>query len=158
LKNRSAQADYITDQLNYRQQQIQDHQLHNSIKQNVINARTSLSQARAAWETAVVARKLQEQVLAGTRRKYELGTATILDVVISQRDTTTRELSEVDSLNQYIHARNNLENVLGTVLQDYEVNIDDAKSGNVSRPPDMIPANPQGGAAAVPARSVGVSK
>ena len=121
----------ITDQLNYRQQQIQDHQLHNSIKQNVINARTSLSQARAAYETAVEARKLQEQVLAGTRRKYELGTATILDVVISQRDTTTRELSEVDARNQYIHARTNLENVLGTVLKDYEVNIDEAKTGVV---------------------------
>jgi outer membrane protein TolC len=158
LRNRSAQADYITDQLNYRQQQIQDHQLRNSIKQNVINARTSLSQARAAWETAVVARKLQEQVLAGTRRKYELGTATILDVVISQRDTTTRELSEVDSLNQYIHAKTNLENVLGTVLQDFEVNIDDAKNGMVGRAPDMIPAVPQGGAAALPAVSVGVRK
>jgi outer membrane protein len=156
LRNRSAQADYITDQLNYRQQQIQDHQLHNSIKQNVINARTSLSQVRAAWETAVVARKLQEQVLAGTRRKYELGTATILDVVISQRDTTTRELSEVDSRNQYVHARTNLQNVLGTVLQDYEVNIDDAKTGMVGRPPDMIPAVPQGGAAALPAVSIGV--
>jgi len=158
LKNRSAQADYITDQLNYRQQQIQDRQLHNNIKQNVITARTSLSQVRAAWETAVVAKKLQEQVLAGTRRKYELGTATILDVVIAQRDTTTRELSEVDSLNQYIHARINLENVLGTVLQDYGVNIDDAKTGIVGRAPDMIPATPQGGAAAVPPVSVGVRK
>ena len=157
LKNRSAQADYITDQLNFRQQQIQDHQLHNTIKQNVINARTSLSQARAAWETAVVARKLYEQVLAGTRRKYELGTATILDVVISQRDTTTRELSEVDSLNQYVHAKVNLENVLGEVLQNYEVNIDDAKTGMVGRLPDMIPAVPQGGAA-LPPGSQGVRK
>jgi outer membrane protein len=158
LRNRSAQADYITDQLNYRQQQIQDHQLHNSIKQNVINARTSLSQARAVYETAVEARKLQEQVLAGTRRKYELGTATILDVVISQRDSTNRELSAVDARSQYIHARTNLENVLGTILQDYEVNIDDAKSGMVGRPPDMIPAVPPGGAGAIPARSVGVQK
>ncbi len=140
LRNRSTQADYITDQLNYRQQQIQDRQLHNNIKQNIINARTSLAQVRAAYETAVVARKLQEQVLQGTRRKYELGTATILDVVISQRDTTTRELSEVDARSQYIHARTNLENVLGTVLKTYDVNIDEAKTGVVSRPPDMIPA------------------
>jgi outer membrane protein TolC len=158
LKNRSAQADYITDQLNYRQQQIQDHQLHNNIKQNVINARTSMSQARAAYETAVVARHLQEQVLAGTRRKYELGTATILDVVISQRDTTTRELSEVDTRNQYIHARTNLENVLGTVLQDYDVNIEDAKSGMVGRQPDMIPATPPAGPGALPPVSMGARK
>ena len=48
LRNRSAQADYVTDQLNFRQQQIQDRQLHNSIKQNVINSRIALEQARAA--------------------------------------------------------------------------------------------------------------
>jgi outer membrane protein len=150
LRNRSTQADYITDQLNYRQQQIQDRQLHNNIKQNVINARTSLAQARSAWETAVEARNLQEQVLQGSRRKYELGTATILDVIIAQRDTTTRELSEVDARSQYIHARTNLENVLGTVLKDYDVSIDEAKTGVVARPPDMIPAVPPGGPAAPP--------
>ena len=148
LRNRSTQADLITDQLNYRQQQIQDHQLHNNIKQNVINARISLAQARSAYETAVEARKLQEQVLQGTRRKYELGTATILDVVISQRDATTRELGEVDARSQYIHARTNLENVLGSVLKDYDVNIDEAKTGVVARQPDMIPAVPPGGPAA----------
>jgi outer membrane protein TolC len=139
LKNRSAQADLITDQLNYRQQQIQDRQLHNNIKQNVINARISLEQARSAYETAVEARKLQEQVLQGSRRKYELGTATILDVIIAQRDTTTRELSEVDARSQYIHARLNLDNVLGTVLKTYDVNIDQAKIGMVGREPDLIP-------------------
>ena len=42
----------------------------------------------------MVARKLYDETLAGTRRKYELGTATILDVVIAQRDDTTRQLSE----------------------------------------------------------------
>ena len=150
LRNRSAQADLITDQLNYRQQQIQDHQLRNNIKQNLINARTSLEQARSAYETAVEARKLQEQVLQGTRRKYELGTATILDVIIAQRDATTRELSEVDTRSQYVHARLNLENVLGSILKTYDVNIDEAKNGVVGRPPDMIPAVPPGAQAPQP--------
>jgi len=148
IRNRSAQADLITDQLDYRQQQIQFRQLTNNIKQNVINARTSLAQARAAYESAVAARQLAEQTMAGTRRKYELGTATILDVVITQRDATARELSEADARNQYIHARTNLENVLGRVLQTWNVNIDEAKAGVVGREPDLIPAVPQGGAAA----------
>ncbi len=147
LRNRATQADYITDQLNYRQQQIQDRQLRNNIRQNVINARTALEQARAAYDTSVEARRLQDQVLSGTRRKYELGTATILDVVISQRDDTTRELAEVDARNQYIRARTNLENILGRILADYQVNIDEAKSGVVGRPPDL-PVAPPGGPAA----------
>jgi outer membrane protein TolC len=142
LRNRSTQADLITDQLNYRQQQLQDKQLHNSIKLNVINAQTAVRQARAAWETSVEARKLQEQTLAGTQRKYELGTSTILDVVITQRDTTTRQLNEVDALNQYNRARLNLQNVLGTVLTDYQVDIEQAKTGVVGREPDPIPVVP----------------
>jgi outer membrane protein len=143
IRNRAAQADYITDQLNYRQQQIQDRQLQNNIRQNVINARIALAQARAAFDTSVEARKLQEQTSAGTRRKYELGTATILDVVITQRDTTNRELAEVQARSNYIHARLNFENVLGRVLQSYDVSIDDAKAGQVGRPADLIPAVPQ---------------
>ncbi len=82
IRNRANQADLITDELNYRQSQIQDKQLQNNIKLNVINAQIALKQARAAYETSVAARKLQEQVLAGERRKYELGTSSILNVVI----------------------------------------------------------------------------
>jgi outer membrane protein TolC len=154
LRNRSTQADLITDQLNYRQQQLQDKQLHNSIKLNVINAQTAVRQARAAWETSVEARKLQEQTLAGTQRKYELGTSTILDVVITQRDTTTRELQEVDARSQYNRARTNLQSILGTVLTDYQVDIEQAKTGVVGREPDPIPVVP----AATPAVSPAIQR
>jgi outer membrane protein TolC len=140
IRNRAAQADLITDELNYRQSQIQDKQLQNSIKQNVINAQITLKQARAAYETAVQARKLQEQVLAGERRKYELGTSSILNVVIVQRDTTTREIAEVNARGQYIKARTALENVVGNTLEVHNVDIGEAKNGIVTREPDLIPA------------------
>jgi outer membrane protein TolC len=144
IKNRANQADLITDELNYRQQQIQDKQLQNNIKLNVINAQTALRQARANFDTAVQARKLQEQTLAGERRKYELGTSTILNVVLVQRDTTTRELAEVDARSQYIKARNAVDQVLGRTLEMYNVDIDEARQGVVKREPDMIPAIGQG--------------
>ena len=140
LRNRSSQADLIAQELQFRQQQIQDRQLTNNIKVNVINARTALTQARAAWENAVEARRLQEETQKGTRRKYELGTATILDVVITQQTTVARELSEASALNQYIKARINLENVLSKTLDDYNVSIEDARKGVVGRAPDAIPA------------------
>ena len=142
IRNRSAQADYITDQLNYRQQQIQDRQLLNNIKQNVINARVALSQARAAYDTSVEASRLQEQTFNGQRRKYELGTTTILDVVIGQRDLTTRKLAEVNAKNQYIHAQINLQSAMGEILKAYSVDIEQAKQGQVGREPDLIPAVP----------------
>jgi outer membrane protein TolC len=140
IKNRANQADLITDELNYRQQQIQDKQLQNNIKLNVINAQTALRQARAAYDTSVLARKLQEQTLNGERRKYELGTSTILNVVIVQRDTTTRELAEVEARSQYIKARTAVDQVLGRTLEVYNVDIEEARQGVVKREPDMIPA------------------
>ncbi len=151
IRNRSAQADLITQQLQYRQSQIQDRQLLNNVKISVINSQTALTQARAAWENAVEASRLQEETQRGTRRKYELGTATILDVVITQQTTVARELSEADALNQYIHAKLNLQNTLGRILDDYNVSIDDAKKGTVGREPDPIPAIPPN--AATPPRT-----
>ena len=139
IRNRANQADLVTNELSYRQAEIQDRQLHNSIKLNVMNSLTALRNARAAWETSVVARKLYDQTLAGTRRKYELGTATILDVVIAQRDSTARQLSEADALNQYQRARTNLDQTLGKTLDDYNVSLEEAQRGVVGREPDLIP-------------------
>jgi outer membrane protein len=139
IKNRANQADQITNELQYRQQQIQDKQLHNNIKLAVMNDWTSQRNSRAAYDTAVAARKLSDATLAGTRRKYELGTATILDVVIAQRDDTTRRLSEVDALNQLQRARTGLQRDLGRILDVYNVDIGEAKTGTVKRLPDPIP-------------------
>jgi outer membrane protein TolC len=140
IKNRANQADQVTAELNYRQSQIQDKQLHNNIKLAVINDWTTLRNSRAAYDTAVVARKLQDETLAGTRRKYELGTATILDVIIAQRDDTTRRLTEVDDLAQLQRARTNLQQALGKTLDVYGVDLEDAKTGVVKRDADLIPA------------------
>jgi hypothetical protein len=46
----------------------------------------------------------------------------------------------VNALNTYIHARINLDNAMGRVLETYNVSIDDAKKGVVGRDPDPIPA------------------
>jgi outer membrane protein len=143
LRNRSAQADLVTNELTYRQAEIQDKQLRNNIKLNVLNSWTAMRNARAAWETSVVARKLYDQTLAGTRRKYELGTATILDVMIAQRDDTTRQLAEEDALDQYERAHTNLDQTMGRTLDDYDVNLEEAKRGVVSREPDLIPPAPK---------------
>jgi outer membrane protein TolC len=145
LRNRSAQADMVTNELQYRQSEIQRHQLLNNIKLNVINAVTDVRNARAAYETSVVARKLQDETLAGTRRKYDLGTATILDVVVAQRDDTARQLTEIENLRQYQDANTNLKQMMGTILEAYDVSLDEAKTGQVGREPDipLVPQQPQ---------------
>ena len=85
IRNRSAQADLITQELQYRQAQIQDKQLQNTTKLNVINNQTALTEARGAYELSVESRSFRSKPKPLTRRKYELGTATILDVVTVSR-------------------------------------------------------------------------
>jgi outer membrane protein TolC len=134
LRNRSAQADLIRDQLNLRQQEIGDRQLQNNIKLNVVNAHIAVEQARAAYDTAVKASKLQEETLKGTTRKYEMGASSFLDVVLVQRDLVTRKSAEVAALNAYVRARTVLETVTGEILKEHDVSIDEALAGKVARP------------------------
>jgi outer membrane protein TolC len=133
LSNSGARADMIKAQLDLREAQIQAKQQENSIKLAVVNARIAVAQARRSFDTAVKARKLQEQTFAGTRRKYELGTASFLDVVVVQRDVVTAQSSEVNALRSYSSARNNLDLVLGRVLDAHQVDIREAATGKVKR-------------------------
>jgi len=139
LSNSAARADMIKNQLDYRQSEIDARQAENSIRLNVVNARISLEQARAAYETAVKARKLQEQTFAGTQRKYEMGTSTFTDVALLQRDVVTSQTAENNALNGYIKARNNMDLVLGRLLEVNNIEIQEAYKGKVSRPPDALP-------------------
>jgi outer membrane protein len=139
LKNSAARADMIKNQLDYRQAEIDAKQAENSVRLNVVNARISLEQARAAYETSVKARKLQEQTFAGTQRKYELGTSTFTDVALLQRDVVTAQTAENNALNGYIKARNNLDLVLGRLLEVNSVDIKEAYEGKVQRQPGTLP-------------------
>ena len=69
-----------------------------------------------------------------------MGTSNILNVVIVQRDTTARELAEVDARSQYIKAKTALDQIVGKTLENYNVDIEEALTGTVKREPDMIPA------------------
>ena len=99
LRNSAARADMIKNQLDYRLAEINQRQAENQVRLNVVTARMNLEQARAAYDTSVKARKLQEQTFAGTQRKYELGKATFTDVSTIQRDVVTAQAAEVTASN-----------------------------------------------------------
>jgi outer membrane protein TolC len=152
LSNSAARADMIKNQLDYRQAEINQKQAENRIRMDVVNARVVLEQARAAYDTAVKARGLAEQTFAGTQRKYELGKATFLDVELIQRNVVTAQASEVTALNSLVKARNNMDQVLGRILEANQVDLEEAYAGRIKRPsaaPPVVnpPAAPSGSAA-----------
>ncbi len=139
LRNSGARADMVKNQLDYRQAQIQQKQQENTIKLTVVNTQIALEEARRAYDTAVKARKLNEQTFAGERRKYELGTSTFLNVVLIQRDVVTAQSAEVNALSSYIRARSNMDLVLGRILDVNNVDLQEAFTGVVKRPPSPMP-------------------
>lgn len=140
LRNRSARADLITDELTLRQQQIGLQQLENQIRVEVQNAVIGVQQARARYAAAQKARVLQEQTLDAENKKYELGADTIYNVILAQRDLLTAQSNEVAARSGYAKARVELDRATGLTLDKNSISLDEAYHGAVSKPVSAIPA------------------
>ncbi len=134
IRNRTAQADYIRDQLSLRQQQLNQQRQVNDVRVSVQNALTAVLQARARYEAAVKERQLQEQTLDAENKKYALGASTAFQVVQTQRDLAQAQATEVSALASYSRARVQLDLNTAQVLDKYGVDIADARAGKSSRP------------------------
>lgn len=139
LRNRSAQADFIRDSLQLRQQELRERQLLNNIRVQVQNAQIALVQARALYNAAVKERILQEQTLEAELKKYALGASTVFFVIQYQRDLAQAQSNEVAAMAAYMKAKVDLDQALGTTLATYNISIQEALTGRVSRPPSPLP-------------------
>jgi outer membrane protein len=145
IRNRAAQSDYVTSQLELRQNELSLQKTVNQVGVDVQNAAIGLQQARARYDASEKARVLQQQTLDGDRRKYELGASTPYQVMLDQRDLATAESSEVQALANYTHARIAMDQALGNTLQVNNVVVAEAMAGQVSRPstlPAVLPTQP----------------
>lgn len=140
IRNRAAQADYATDLLQMRQQQLQMEKASNQVAVDVRNAVIGLQQAHTRYESAVDARKLAQETLDAERKKYEYGKSTNAAVIQAQRDVVTAESEEVQSMANYTHARIALEQALGVTLERNNITMEEASSGHVERR-SMLPPN-----------------
>ncbi len=141
LRNRAAQADYVTDQLQLRQRQLQFQKALNQVRVDVQNALIGVQQARAGYESAVKARILQQQTLDAEQKKYTLGASTVFQVIQDQRDLATAQGNEVQAEATYIHARIALDQALGRTIDANNISVSEAEKGRVSHQ-SSIPENP----------------
>jgi len=145
IRNRAAQSDYVTSQLELRQNELNLQKTVSQVGVDVQNAVIGLQQARARYDASEKARVLQQQTLDGDRRKYELGASTPYQVMLDQRDLASAESSEVQAQANYTHARIALDQALGKTLEVNNVVIAEAVTGQVARPsvlPATLPAPP----------------
>lgn len=153
LRNRAAQADYATSELELRQNQLNLRKNTNQVTIDVQNAVIGLQQARARYDAAAKTTQLQQETLAGDRRRYQLGATTAFQVIQDQRDLATAESTETQAMANYTHARISLDQALGTTLAVNHISLDEAMQGRIARDssvPANLPASPGGGLPAVP--------
>jgi outer membrane protein TolC len=140
LRNRVAQADAVRDELQVRQAQVRREQLQDQVRLEVADAEESLRQARAAYDAAVEARRLQEQSVDVELQTFAVGLSTNLTVIQYQNYLAQARSTEVASKGAYIKAKIALERATGATLDSHHVAIDEAYRGSVTRPHGALPA------------------
>jgi outer membrane protein len=133
LRNRNAQANYTTASINLRQSELSVQRLINQIHVDVQNAFITVQQARAQYSAAVKSRILQEQTLDAEQKKYAVGASTPFLVIQAQRDLANAGGAEVVAEATYVQARLQLDVAAGRELDVYNIEIDEAKKGRVSK-------------------------
>ena len=78
--------------------------------------------------------------LDAEQKKYALGASTVFFVIQYQRDLAQAQSNEVGALASYAKARVDLDQALGRTLDAYNIRIEEALTGKVSRPADPLPA------------------
>lgn len=141
LRNRAAQADYVTSEIEIRQNELNLQKQVNQIRVDVQNAVIGIQQARARYDAAVQGKVLAQQTFDGDRRKYELGASTPYQVVQDQRDLANAQSSEVQAMANFSHARIALDQALGKTLEVNHISLAEAISGKVAAPPSPLPSS-----------------
>lgn len=143
FRNRAAQGDYVTDQLQLRQSQLQLQRAINQIRVDVKNAVIGLQQARSRYETAVETQKLAQQTLQAEQRRYQSGVSDVNLVIQAERDLATDQSAEVQAMANYTHAKIAFDQAVGQTLESNGISMEEATEGQVARPSSLPPAVPE---------------
>jgi outer membrane protein len=143
IRNRAAQADYVTDQLSLRQSELQLQRSISQVRVDVKNAVIGLQQARARFENAVATRTLAQQTLSAEQRRFQFGESTIALVVQAQRDLALDQSAEVQAMANYTHAKIAFDEAVGQTLDVNNISMDEARSGQVARQSMIVEPNPK---------------
>jgi|SRR5580658_912906 outer membrane protein len=141
FRNRQAQADYVTDQLQLRQAELRLQRAANQVTVDVKTATIGVQQARVRYETAVDTRKLAEQSLKDEENRFQHGVSSVTLVIQAQRDLANDEDAEVQSMANYTHAKIAFDLAMGRTLDVNRISMQEAASGHVARE-SSVPESP----------------
>jgi len=135
IRNRTAQANQVRAELEYRQAQMHLQQQENQVRIEVRNAQFSVQQNRAAVEAARAAVELAKQSLDAEQKKYALGASTTTLVLQFERDLTDAQSKLVTATSTYEKSLVELDRATGATLERLGILMADAESGQVTKTP-----------------------
>jgi outer membrane protein TolC len=137
LGNRVAQATQVRSMLEYRQSQLSLKTVENVITIGIRNDVFTLENNRASVAAAQKARDLAAQTLDAEQKKYNLGASTYLAVLQDERDLAQAESTLMSAMTNYAKARVQLARDTAQTLDNYNIKIDEAVTGDVKTQPNV---------------------
>jgi len=141
IRNRAAQADAARAMLEERELRTMEQRQVNLVEQDVRNAEIAVTQAKAQIEAARKATRLAQETLDAEQKKFKLGESTVFLVIQAQRDLVAAEGNEAKARATYAQALTTFQQATATILEKHNIQIAEAKEGQVHRTPN-IPGTP----------------
>ncbi len=138
LRNRSARADQVQGELQYRQAEASKQLLENQIRSDVRDAQYAVTQNRARVDSGQKAVAYARESFEAEQAKYGVGMSTSVSVLQAQRDLTQAQSSLIAAMAAYAKAHVSLDQITGLTLTNNNIEMSSAESGNVDKLP-VIP-------------------
>ena len=135
IRNRTAQADQVRAELEFRQAQVRLQQLENQIRIEVRNAQFDVQQNRASVDAAQAAVTLARQTLDAEQKKLEAGVSNPTAVLQMESSLTTTESTLVSAMAAYAKAHVEMDRATGLLLDNAGIVMVEAEKGEVTHMP-----------------------
>lgn len=143
ILNRTAQADQVRAELEFRQAQVRLQQLENQVRIEVRNAQFDVQQNRASVDAAQAAVNLARQTLDAEQKKLEAGVSNPTNVLQMQASLTNTESTLVSAKAAYAKSLVEMDRATGLLLEHAGIVVADAEKGEVTHMPKVPSVAPR---------------
>ena len=123
LRNRTAQADQVRSQMEYRQAEMRLQQIYTQLRIQLVNQLYALSNDRAAVTAAQASRDYNFESFTDENKKLKLGASTTANVLQQGRNLATAEDNLNSALAAYARDRSTLSQILSNTLDRYGISL-----------------------------------
>ncbi len=132
VRNRIAASDAARDAIRVREAEAREIKLQQQAREEIEGAVVAVQTAFAAYDAAVKSRDYQAILLQAERDKLDVGQSTPLQIVQDESFLAQARSTEIAARSNYEKARISLDHAVGTLLEQNNIQLEDAIQGSVT--------------------------